>query len=87
MVCDRLDSMKISMTSVPFMRPSLSVSVFLNSSSYRSLSATDMTQFTAGWNQQKVDMYSGDILVSVIYHNGYKKDVIAIDAGGECLDL
>lgn len=40
------------------MRPSLSVSVFLNSSSYRSLSATDTTQFTAGWNQQKVYTYS-----------------------------
>lgn len=72
-VCDRLDSIKISMTSVPFMRPSLSVSVILNSSSYRSLSATDTTQFTAGWNEQKVYMYSeDDILVSVIYHNGNK---------------
>lgn len=61
------------------------MSVFLNSSSYRCLSATDTTQFTAGWNQQKVDMYSEDMLVSVIYHNGYKKDVIAIDAEGSVL--
>lgn len=56
------------------------MSVFLNSSSYRCLSATDTTQFTAGWNQQKVDMYSEDMLVSVIYQNEHKKDVIAIDA-------
>lgn len=69
--------MKISMTSVPFMRPSLSVSVFLNSSSYRSLSATDTTQFTAGWNQQKVYMYLDDIydtqhLFHVFIMTGYK---------------
>lgn len=67
--------MKISMTSVPFMRPSPSVSVFLNSSSYCSRLATGTTQFTAGWNQQKVYMYledQYDILVSLIYHNKYK---------------
>lgn len=56
------------------------MSVFLNSSSYRSLSATDTTQFTASWNQQKVDMFSEDMLVSVIYHIDTKKDVIATDA-------
>lgn len=55
-VCERLDSMKISMTSVPFTRPSLSVSVFLKMSSYLSWSSTDTTQFTAGWNKRETKL-------------------------------
>lgn len=52
-VWERLDCMKISMTSVPVTRPSLSVSIFLKMSSYLSLSATGTTQFTAGWNKRR----------------------------------